>query len=145
MATVTVDGTVFEYEQDAEGWFAGSQGGLTVRASTLEVFEEAVRTGLLAHADNGGADLTIVALPALEPEPVNTDVTYKSDLWLRATEEEGAALEGMLAAATPRMRGVFNGVQRLEHSSPLFTQMYSDISAVLGEPVAARLLAPSEG
>lgn len=141
MGTVTVDGTPFDYEQNAEGWYEGTQNGLTVRASTLEAFEAAVRTGLQVQAE--GAAITVVGTP--EPDPISTAVTYKSEFWLRASDEEAVVLEGMLAAASPKMRGVFNGVQRLEHSSPLTTQLYADISSALGEPVAARLLAPSEG
>jgi hypothetical protein len=142
MGTVEVDGVVFDYTQNPDGTIVSAQfnGALTITVPNIDAFEEAARTGILLFNSNPESGVTVNVMP---PQVVSSAETWKSDFWLRASETEAVTLEQMLAAAPARMRGVFNGVQSLQHSSPLFASLYADISAALGDEVAARLLAPS--
>lgn len=70
-------------------------------------------------------------------------VTYKTDVWMRCTDDEAAYLTAALGQASPKMKGMWADCQQIEHSSPFFSTLRSQMGSVFGELRAAELLAPS--
>jgi hypothetical protein len=77
---------------------------------------------------------------------VPVPVTYKTDVWMRCSEEEATVLDyalGPNGPATPRMRRMWADCTQVEHNSPTFPVLMEQMAAAFGAPRAAELLAPS--
>lgn len=82
-----------------------------------------------------------------KPPPVGTENpalrTYKSDVWRRCTDAEAQALDAALAAATAKLRRLWDDCTILEHEAPEWSLLVAGVAAAVGEERAAEILAPS--
>lgn len=85
--------------------------------------------------------LTITPFPPMSSEPAKT---FKTDFWGRCTDDEATALFADLQEADVRMRAMFEAAQYIGHGDPLFATLQAAVTARVGAPRAAELLAPSE-
>lgn len=81
------------------------------------------------------------AAPPTPPAPV---ITFKADLWRRATPEEAQVMSADLQDADAQLRELYLAVQYLDHTAPEFGVLRSSLVARFGEKRADELLAPSE-
>jgi DNA-directed RNA polymerase specialized sigma24 family protein len=86
--------------------------------------------------------------PVLDPVPGTVvtpppTLTYKADLYRRATEDEAERIEEALAAAPVRQRRLFEAAQYLDHADPEFAAMHEALVGLFGEERADELLAAS--
>ncbi|CAO4148638.1 hypothetical protein [Methylorubrum aminovorans] len=77
------------------------------------------------------------------PVPAQPVITYKKDLWLRATDEEAETIEQVLAQQTTRKQRIFNEAQYLDHADPLFAELLAGFVTAFGTERAGQLLASS--
>lgn len=70
-------------------------------------------------------------------------VTYKADIYRRATDDEAESIEMALAAAPVRQRRLFESAQFLDHSAPEFADMHEAMVGMFGAERADVLLAAS--
>ncbi|MGC5777568.1 hypothetical protein J4O73_02385 [Methylobacterium sp. NFXW15] len=83
--------------------------------------------------------LNIVDLPA----PVVPVITYKKDIWVRATDAEADTIEQVLAQQTTRKQNIFRDATYLDHAEPLFAELMAGFVVAFGEVRAGQLLAGS--
>ena len=76
----------------------------------------------------------------LPPQPV---ITYKKDIWLRATDDEADVIEAVLSQQSTRRQRIFNEAQYLDHADPLFAELYAGFVQAFGTERADQLLAGS--
>lgn len=76
-------------------------------------------------------------------EPVPAVITYKADIYRRATDEEAEAIEVALAEAPVRQRRLFESAQFLDHTAPEFVTMHEAMVGMFGAGRADELLAAS--
>lgn len=77
------------------------------------------------------------------PVPVQPVVTYKKDIWLRATDEEAETIEQVLSQQTTRKQRIFNEATYLDHADPLFAELLAGFVTAFGTERAGQLLAGS--
>lgn len=77
------------------------------------------------------------------PEPVKQVITYKKDIWVRATDAEADTIEAVLAQQTTRKQNIFRDATYLDHAEPLFAELTAGFVQAFGEPRASQLLAGS--
>lgn len=70
-------------------------------------------------------------------------ITYKADLYRRATDDEAEKIEAALAAAPVRQRRLFEAAQYLDHADAEFSAMRTALVGLFGEARADELLAAS--
>lgn len=85
------------------------------------------------------ATMSIVDLP----QPVVSVVTYKKDIWVRATEAEADTIEQVLAQQTTRKQNIFRDATYLDHAEPLFAELMAGFVTTFGKERASQLLAGS--
>lgn len=78
------------------------------------------------------------------PVPAQPVITYKKDIWLRATDEEADTIEQVLAQQTTRKQRIFNEATYLDHADPLFAELLAGFEAAFGTERAGQLLAGSD-
>ncbi|CAO4176072.1 hypothetical protein [Methylorubrum populi] len=78
------------------------------------------------------------------PVPVQPVITYKKDIWVRATDEEADTIEHVLAQQTTRKQRIFNEATYLDHADPLFAELLAGFVTAFGTERAGQLLAGSE-
>lgn len=77
------------------------------------------------------------------PEPQPIVITYKADLFRRATDSEADMIDTALAAAPAKERRLFDMAQYLDHSAPEFASMQAALTGMFGADRTAELLAAS--
>lgn len=80
----------------------------------------------------------VQALPA--PPPA---ITYKADVWRRATSEQAAIIDTELTKLDVRMRRLWDDASYLDHSTPEFDLLRGTMLTAFGEEETDRILAPS--
>lgn len=93
------------------------------------------------HVLVNGELIQLEILP--EPDPVT--ITYKADIWRRATDAEAEIMDQMLNAQPIRMRRMWTDAVHLMSNDELFATIQAALTAAFGEARAAELLAPSGG
>lgn len=78
------------------------------------------------------------------PVPVQPVITYKKDIWLRATDEEAETIEQVLSQQSVRKQRIYAEAQYLDHADPLFEELLAGFVTAFGEERAGQLLAGSE-
>jgi hypothetical protein len=84
-----------------------------------------------------GDTFSDIVLPAA---PV---ITYKKDIWLRATDEEADTIDQVLGQQTTRKQKIYAEAQYLDHADPLFAELYAGFVTAFGTQRADQLLAGS--
>lgn len=77
------------------------------------------------------------------PVPVAPTITFKKDIWLRATDEEADVIESVLSSQTNRKQRIFNEAQYLDHADALFSELFAGFVTAFGQDRAEQLLAAS--
>lgn len=77
------------------------------------------------------------------PVPVQPVITYKKDIWLRATDEEADTIEAVLAQQSTRKQRIFREATYLDHADPLFVELQAGFVKAFGTERAGQLLAGS--
>jgi hypothetical protein len=77
------------------------------------------------------------------PQPVQPVITFKKDIWVRATDDEADVIEVVLAQQTTRKQRIFNEATYLDHADPFFAELRAGFVAAFGEGRADELLGPS--
>ncbi|UYW27730.1 hypothetical protein OKC48_04240 [Methylorubrum extorquens] len=77
------------------------------------------------------------------PVPVQPVITYKKDIWLRATDEEAETIEQVLSQQTTRKQRIYAEAQYLDHADPLFAELLAGFVTAFGTERAGQLLAGS--
>lgn len=67
---------------------------------------------------------------------------YKSTIWRRATDAEGALMSSVLAAAPARLRELYTSVEYLDDRDPDFQMLAAGIAQAIGAERAAVILEP---
>ncbi|TNC14932.1 hypothetical protein FF100_04980 [Methylobacterium terricola] len=70
-------------------------------------------------------------------------ITYKADIYRRASDEEAEAIETALMHVPVRQRRLFESALHLDHAAPEFAQMKIALEEMFGSDRAAELLSPS--
>lgn len=70
-------------------------------------------------------------------------ITYKKDIWVRATDAEADTIEQVLAQQSTRKQRIFADAQYLDHADPLFAELREGFEAAFGKERASQLLAGS--
>lgn len=112
-----------------------NDGTFSFAANWLELSKPADRSRF-------GITTSTVADPVPPTPPL---YTYKTDVWLRATSDECAIIQGTLNNADPQLQGLWADCQRLEHNFALYPQLVDAFTQAFGATRAGQLLAPSEG
>lgn len=81
--------------------------------------------------------------PAAPPPPVVPIITYKADVWRRATNDQAATIDTELTKLDVRMRRLWDDAAYLDHSQPEFLLLQQTMTAAFGAAETARILAPS--
>ena len=123
----------------------------------VEVEPPALPDGKSAKWNGSGWDIVDPPADALPPipdapvapeplgaEPKTPTRVYKSQVWLRATDEEADEIEAALKAAPARLRGLWNDSMYFDVTDPLFGQIKGPFVAAFGEERTAYLLEPAE-
>jgi hypothetical protein len=76
----------------------------------------------------------------LPPAPV---MTFKKDIWMRATDEEAETIEQVLSKQSTRKQRIYAEAQYLDHADPLFVELQAGFVAAFGPERASQLLAGS--
>ncbi|MCJ2030710.1 hypothetical protein MKK50_15140 [Methylobacterium sp. J-043] len=74
------------------------------------------------------------------PQPI---VTFKKDIWVRATDPEAETIEVVLAQQTTRKQRIFNEATYLDHADPFFVELKAGFVSAFGKKRAEELLAAS--
>jgi hypothetical protein len=77
------------------------------------------------------------------PVPVQPVITYKKDIWVRATDAEADVIEQVLAKQSTRKQNIFREATYLDHTDPLFAELYAGFVTAFGTQRADQLLAGS--
>ncbi|GJD58343.1 hypothetical protein [Methylobacterium dankookense] len=89
-------------------------------------------------------DGDLVEAPASsEPNPSLPVITYKADIWRRATDEEAEQMDEALASLPVRQRRMYADAQYLNHGDEMFAVLSDALVHLFGEPRAIELLTPS--
>lgn len=83
----------------------------------------------------------VTDIPAQPPVP---QITFKTAIWRRCTEEEAAILDNALEEAPVKMRRLWDDSTQIESSAPEFAMFRAQMVAAFGEARTAEILAPSE-
>lgn len=100
---------------------------------------------LISEADTPDAWAAMLAWgepAAYEAGPV-TGITYKADLWRRATDAEAETIVAVLSQQPIRKQRLFNDADHLDHADPEFAELKARFVQVFGQERADELLAPS--
>lgn len=89
----------------------------------------------------GGPRWQLEAVPEVAV-PVQV-ITYKKDIWVRATDAEADTIEQVLAQQSTRKQRIFADAQYLDHADPLFAELRGGFEAAFGKERASQLLAGS--
>lgn len=87
--------------------------------------------------DAGNTPGSAVPLPGV-------GITYKADIWRRATDEEAETIVAVLAQQPTRKQRLFNDATVLSHADPEFAELTAGFVVAFGQDRADELLAPSE-
>lgn len=77
------------------------------------------------------------------PPPPTVVVTYKADIWRRATDAEAEAIQASIDAQPARKRNLFRDALYLQHDDLEFAELRAGFTAAFGEARAKELLAVS--
>lgn len=77
------------------------------------------------------------------PVPPEAVITFKKDIWLRATDEEADIIEAVLGSQTNRKQRIFNEAQYLDHADVMFAELFAGFVTAFGQDRAEQLLAAS--
>lgn len=91
----------------------------------------------IAQRDDAVANGAAAAIASI---PV---ITYKADIWRRATDKEAEALDALLKAQPVRQQRIFADATVIDHADPLAETLRAAIVKAFDEKTADRLLAPS--
>lgn len=114
----------------------GEDGGVTSLPWPVRTWHAEIIRGWL---DAGNE---IAEPPAPEPV-VNEDFTFKTDIWMRCTDDEAERLDGVLQTTNVRQRRMWDDCQTVEHKSDLFNLLTEQMTATFGAERTVLLLAPS--
>jgi hypothetical protein len=108
------------------------------------------RMRCLAHPQPDGSyiveapdDLVAVLQGDHPPAPLPPVITYKADIWRRATDGEAEQLVAALDALPVRKRKLFEDAQYLSSADSEFDELRTAVVALFGEVRASELLAAS--
>jgi len=106
-----------------------------------------LRAGIYPVDEETGEPIVPVDEPGedtleLLPEPPRA-VTYKSDIFARATDEETLVIKAGVEAMGPRLAAFFDAISEIRHAHPLFPELMAGFADAFGEQRANELLAPS--
>ncbi|WP_426313461.1 hypothetical protein ACN9MF_17820 [Methylobacterium fujisawaense] len=76
--------------------------------------------------------------PAPPPVPA---LTFKKDIWVRATDEEAETIEQVLSQQSLRKQRIYAEAQYLDHADPLYGELYAGFVQAFGKERADQLLA----
>ncbi len=79
-----------------------------------------------------------VLLPPAPPAPA---LTFKKDIWVRATDEEAETIEQVLSQQSLRKQRIYAEAQYLDHADPLYGELYAGFVQAFGKERADQLLA----
>lgn len=94
-----------------------------------------------APIKQGGDWVQTWTVQQLPPSP--PAVTYKADVWRRATSEQAAIIDTELTKLDVRMRRLWDDASYLDHSTPEFDLLRGTMLTAFGEEETNRILAPS--
>ena len=77
------------------------------------------------------------------PDAVSEAITYKADIFLRASDNQAELMVAMLGQQTVRIQEIFRASRHINHSDDLFSLLMGGLTSLFGEAEAARILAPS--
>lgn len=77
-------------------------------------------------------------------QPVSSGITYKADVWRRASPEQAAAIDTELTKLDVKMRRLWDDAAYIDHNAEEFTLLMQTMVAAFGEEEAARIMAPSD-
>jgi hypothetical protein len=89
------------------------------------------------------AGVFVPPVESVTPEPVLPSMTYKADIWRRASDAEAETIVAVLGQQTVRKQRLFNDATVLSHADPEFAELRAGFIAAFGEARASELLAPS--
>ena len=121
-------------------------------AATATKAEAEAKAALEAEKTNAAtaAEAHATAIAALQSRideltaaPTAT-ITYMSDLWRRATDEESVVIESIIASLPAKQRNLLNSVTYLDHSDPQFPDIIAALSQAFSADRANELLAGSQ-
>lgn len=69
--------------------------------------------------------------------------TSKAAFWMRVTDAEAEQIDALLEAQPAKMRRLWTDAQYLDHTHPMYPQVLSALTSLLGEARANELLAES--
>lgn len=87
-------------------------------------------------------DGTSLSAPVIDPVPAPA-LTYKADLWRRATDDEAAVIWQALSQQPIRKQRLFADCDYLDHADADFAEFRDGLVSAFGQPRADELLAPS--
>lgn len=92
------------------------------------------------------ADMLAWGEPAsFAPSPAPAAITFKADIWRRATDEEAPVLVSLLEQQSLRKQMIFRDCGYLDHSDPDFLLLKAAVAQALNsEERASLILAPSD-
>lgn len=82
-------------------------------------------------------------IEAATPAPVAPKITYKADVWRRASPEQAAVIDTELTKLDVRMRRLWDDAAYLDHSQPEFLLLQQTMTAAFGKTETDRILAQS--
>jgi hypothetical protein len=97
---------------------------------------------LVMKPDGSVIDVSDAEL-ALGPVPPSPSITYKADIWRRATDAEAATIVAVLGQQSLRKQRLFNDATVLGHADPEFTELKAGFIQAFGAARADQLLAAS--
>lgn len=81
---------------------------------------------------------------AFDPPEIPSAITYKADIWRRATDGEAETIVAVLGQQSIRKQRLFNDATVLNHADPEFAELKAGFVQAFGPARADELLAPSE-
>ncbi|MCK2056433.1 hypothetical protein [Methylobacterium sp. 37f] len=166
-------GTIFcKRESDGVDWYDYSRAEGTFQPGSIKVVCLRTNLGLITQAIYAEAtsvfpqNCTLIEVQGWEGEkphrtfeykvydpethtfsdivlPAAPVITYKKDIWVRATDEEADIIDQVLSQQSTRKQRIFNEAQYLDHANPLFAELYAGFVQAFGTERADQLLAGS--
>lgn len=90
------------------------------------------------------ADTKAFSGQAGPPQPPTVPVvTFKKDVWTRATADEVEKIDAFLNTQTIRDQRIFNDTSMINHEDPLYTALLTGFSGLFGADRATQILSAS--
>lgn len=122
----------------------GVHRGDQIPAGAVEISEATWRECLenpgLRRIVNGGA---VAFAPPVVPVAPARAITYKADIWRRATDPEAEIIVAVLSARPVRRQRLFNDATHIDHADADFPELLAGFTQAFGAARATTLLAPS--